>query len=147
MPAVLICTRCAPASDSFWAKPLNQPDFPLASPAYQRGAMLLQALRNRVGSTAFAQIMRAWTTQHRHGNASTADFEALAATISGQSLGSFFSAWVDAAQRPAPTNANGFPPAARAALYAGQVTAPASAAAISRSDAMIWRARASSLDS
>jgi aminopeptidase N len=136
-----------PASDSFWATPLNQPDFPLASPAYQRGAMLLQALRNRVGSTAFAQIMRAWTTQHRHGNASTADFEALAATISGQNLASFFSAWVDAPQRPAPTKANGFPRATRAALSAGQVTAPASAAAISRSDAMIWRTRVSSLDS
>src|SRR5262249_48237352 len=76
-----------PANDSLWTTPLNRPDYPLVDSVYQRGAMLLQALRNRVGSAAFMTIMRTWAARHRHGNASTADFEALATSISGADLG------------------------------------------------------------
>jgi aminopeptidase N len=74
-----------------------------------RGAMTLQALRTRIGAPAFFTILRAWVAQHRHGNASTADFIALAEQESGADLGSFFEAWLDARERPAPTRGNGFP--------------------------------------
>ena len=47
----------------------------------------------------FMKIMRTWAAQHPHGNASTADFEALATSISGLDLDTFFTAWVDAALR------------------------------------------------
>jgi aminopeptidase N len=128
-----------PAGDEFWATPLNQPYYPLASQVYERGAMLLQALRNRVGSVTFMKIMRTWAAQHRHGNASTADFEALATSVSGVDLGAFFTAWVDTPQRPVPTPANGFPASAAAALAGGHVERPPSAAAISRVDAALAR--------
>jgi aminopeptidase N len=126
-----------PANDSLWTTPLNRPDYPLVDSVYQRGAMLLQALRNRVGSATFLKIMRTWAAQHRHGNASTADFEALATSLSGVDLASFFTAWVDTPQRPAPTAANGFPAAARIALASGHVARPASADVISRVDAAL----------
>lgn len=74
-----------------------------------RGAMTLQALRTRIGGPAFFSVLRAWATQHRHDTASTADFVALAEEESGEDLGSFFDAWLYARQRPATTEANGFP--------------------------------------
>jgi aminopeptidase N len=130
-----------PASDDFWSVPLDRPDFALNRPVYQRGAMLLQALRNRIGSTAFLRIMRTWAAQHHNGNASTADFERLATITSGQDLTGFFAAWVDAPQRPQPSAANGFPPSARTTLAPGQPTTPPSAGAIARTDEMLRSAQ------
>ena len=36
-----------------------------------RGAMTLEALREKIGSATFFQILRDWVAQHRYGNAST----------------------------------------------------------------------------
>ena len=74
---------------------------------YRRGAMTLQALRNRVGEQDFWRILRTWASGRRHGNGSGADFRALAESVSGQDLDGFFSAWLDTTQRPADTVANG----------------------------------------
>ncbi len=74
---------------------------------YERGAMTLAALRHRIGRDDFAHLLRAWTFRHRHGHGTTARFQALATSISGQDLGSFFDAWLVQPTRPAATAANG----------------------------------------
>ena len=64
----------------FWRLEIGDPgpDDIFLNPVYERGAMTLQALRNRIGDDAFWTVMRTWVADHRHGNASTADFIALA---------------------------------------------------------------------
>jgi len=68
---------------------------------YERGGMTLQALRDKVGAQRFFAILRAWTAEHRHGNATTAQFVALAQRISGQNLRQFFQVWLYDRERPA----------------------------------------------
>ena len=67
---------------------------------YERGAMTLQALRRKVGDDRFFAILRAWTAQHRHGNATTAQFVALAQRISGKDLHRLFQVWLYEPERP-----------------------------------------------
>jgi aminopeptidase N len=43
----------------------------------------------------------------RHGNATTAEFVALAEQVSGQDLGGFLEVWLEKPERPARTAANG----------------------------------------
>jgi aminopeptidase N len=69
--------------------------------------MTLAALRHRIGRDDFAHLLRAWTSRHRHGHGTTAQLEALATSISGQDLRSFFDAWLVQPTRPADTAANG----------------------------------------
>ncbi|WNF63267.1 M1 family metallopeptidase [Streptomyces violaceus] len=45
-------------------------------PVYQRGAMVLHKIRQAVGDERFFAILRGWATEHRHGNADTAEFTA-----------------------------------------------------------------------
>jgi aminopeptidase N len=68
---------------------------------YERGAMTLQALRDRVGDEKFFAILRTWAAAHRHGNATTADFIALSQRISGKNLGRLFKVWLYDRERPA----------------------------------------------
>ncbi|MFJ5038339.1 M1 family metallopeptidase [Streptomyces parvulus] len=69
----------ADAGDSVWAfPPADPPDAEhiSASPVYQRGAMVLHKIRQKVGDDAFLALLRGWAAAHRHGNADTADFTA-----------------------------------------------------------------------
>ncbi len=61
---------------------------------YWRGALTLHALRLRVGDEAFFDILKTYYDQHQGGNVTTADFIAVAESVSGQPLGDFFSAWL-----------------------------------------------------
>ncbi|RKT54886.1 M1 family metallopeptidase [Saccharothrix australiensis] len=61
---------------------------------YQRGALTLHALRDRLGDQAFFTVLRDWTRVHRHGTATTADFTSLAQWHSVAPLGPFFDAWL-----------------------------------------------------
>jgi aminopeptidase N len=98
-----------PGASSFWDLPVADPgpaelfDWPV----YDRGGMTLAALRNRIGNDDFAHLLKAWTSRHRHGHGTTAQFEALASSISGQDLTSFFDAWLVQTVKPAATVANG----------------------------------------
>ncbi|MGV9906205.1 M1 family metallopeptidase [Streptomyces sp. NPDC003388] len=92
-----------PADSSFWQIKVADPqrDTMFASPVYQRGAMTLQMLRERIGDRAFFALLPAWTRLHRYGNADTADFVRLAERISGQRLDDLFGAWLYTTGKPA----------------------------------------------
>lgn len=45
-------------------------------PVYERGAMVLQKIRQKVGDDRFHDILRGWAAAHRHGTADTAEFTA-----------------------------------------------------------------------
>ncbi|MGK4585617.1 M1 family metallopeptidase [Kitasatospora sp. HPMI-4] len=91
-----------PADDPFWTvKPGDPgPAHQFDTPVYERGAAAIQALRNTVGDDKFFQILRAWPTEHRYGNATVADFQALAERISGKKLGDLFQTWLYTAAKP-----------------------------------------------
>ncbi|MET9445871.1 M1 family metallopeptidase [Streptomyces cinerochromogenes] len=44
------------------------------TPVYDRGAMVLHKIRQKVGDDTFYDIVQGWAAAHRHGSASTADF-------------------------------------------------------------------------
>jgi aminopeptidase N len=67
---------------------------------YERGAMTLHALRGRVGDETFFKILRAWTKEYRHRNATTEQFVAVAERESGRRLGPLFQTWLYDRQRP-----------------------------------------------
>jgi aminopeptidase N len=64
------------------------------TPVYDRGAMTLQALREKVGEDKFLTIVRSWYAENRHSNVTTADFIALAERVWGQPLDQFFQTWL-----------------------------------------------------
>ncbi len=96
-------------SSSFWKIPIADPgaDRVFDSAIYSRGAMTLQALRNRVGDEVFWNIVSTWIAEQGGGNGSTEEFEEVAARVSGQDLTAFFTAWLRATERPAKTADNG----------------------------------------
>jgi aminopeptidase N len=97
------------ASSDLWKVVVSDPgaDKVFDSAVYGRGAMALQALRNRVGDQTFWKILRTWHQEQSGGNGSTDQFEALAARLSGQDLTAFFQAWLRTPSKPAATADNG----------------------------------------
>ena len=97
------------ATSGFWDVVVGDPGAErVFDPAvYGRGAMTLQALRNRVGDEVFWRLLRTWIREQRGGNGSSAEFEALAVRVSGQDLTSFFQAWLRTPEKPAATADNG----------------------------------------
>ncbi|WP_369225723.1 M1 family metallopeptidase [Streptomyces sp. R39] len=91
------------ADNPFWQITVADPqrDTMFASAVYQRGAMTLQMLRERIGDTAFFKLLPAWTKLHRYGNADTADFIRLAEKVSGQQLDDLFQTWLFTTGKPA----------------------------------------------
>lgn len=91
-----------PADAAFWGTVVADPqrDTMFASAVYQRGAMTLQMLRERIGDTAFFKLLPAWTKLHKYGNADTADFIRLAERISGQQLDDLFQTWLFTTGKP-----------------------------------------------
>jgi len=61
---------------------------------YLRGGLTLAALRVEVGDETTRQILRTWAARFAYGNATTADFIALAEELSGHDLDSLFRAWL-----------------------------------------------------
>jgi len=98
-----------PASSDFWQLHIGDPGSPRVFDwaVYQRGAMTLQALRNRIGDQAFWRLLRTWLQRKGGGNGSSAEFEALAEEVSGVDLDAFFTTWLRTSARPARTPENG----------------------------------------
>jgi aminopeptidase N len=92
-----------PADSSFWQIKVADPqrDTMFASAVYQRGAMTLQMLRERIGDRAFFRLLPAWTRLHRYGNADTGDFVRLAERLSGRQLDDLFDTWLFTTGKPA----------------------------------------------
>jgi aminopeptidase N len=67
---------------------------------YMRGAMTLHALRVTVGDDAFFKILKTWAQEKQDGNATTAEFIALAKRVSGQDLDQLFNDWLYGDVRP-----------------------------------------------
>ncbi|PWI15417.1 metallopeptidase [Streptomyces sp. Act143] len=91
-----------PADAPFWQITVGDPqrDTMFASAVYQRGAMTLQMLRERIGDAAFFKLLPTWARIHRYGNANTADFIRLAERISGQQLDDLFQTWLFTTGKP-----------------------------------------------
>jgi aminopeptidase N len=78
-----------------------QRDTMFARAVYRRGAMTLQALREKIGDRPFFQILRTWTAQHRYGIATTEEFIALCEQLSKRDLSDFFQIWLYTPEKPA----------------------------------------------
>jgi aminopeptidase N len=61
---------------------------------YFWGALGLHALRLEVGDDVFFQILQTYHEQYQDGNATTADFIAVAEDVSGKELSAFFDSWL-----------------------------------------------------
>jgi len=90
--------------DAFWNPPPGNPGTPASlfdGTIYYRGAMTLQALREKIGNAVFMRIMRDWAQDNRFGNVTTPEFIALAERESGQDLDHFFDVWLYQPGKPA----------------------------------------------
>ena len=96
-----------PADSEFWQVLPGDPgaDRVFDDAVYDRGAMALHQLRLAVGDDAFFRILPAWTAEHRYGNGTIAQFQALAERISGRDLDGLFTTWLFTAGRPELTSA------------------------------------------
>ena len=124
-----------PADDPFWTFVIGEPpaDDLFGDPVYVRGAMTLQALRNRVGDDAFWHIAQGWVSERGGGTGTTAQFIELSERVSGQQLDDLFDAWLFTGTKPATTSV--------AALGAERSAGPAeagSAAADSTHEVQRW---------
>jgi aminopeptidase N len=71
------------------------------------GALVLYALRERVGAATFDQLMQTWVTSRAGGAASSRDFIAHASKIAQQDLTDFLHAWLyDPTTPPLPGHSN-----------------------------------------
>ncbi len=94
--------RAIPGDSSFWRVVIGDPgvDHLFDGAVYVRGAMTLQALRNRVGDDAFWSTLHLWTEEHAFGTGTTDGFIALAEQVSGQDLSDLFDVWLFTRGRP-----------------------------------------------
>jgi len=67
---------------------------------YDRGEMVLTALRARLGDDTFFKILQTYAKRFYHANATTADFIAVAEEVSGQKLADFFQSWLFQVRMP-----------------------------------------------
>ncbi len=90
------------AGSSFWQLPPGDPGAERLydAPVYNRGALTLYELREKIGSEPFARLLRLWAARHRHGNAGTPALVALAEEVSGQELDAFFQTWLYTPGKP-----------------------------------------------
>lgn len=68
--------------------------------SYEGGAVVLHALRGRIGDDAFFTLLRRWVEEYNGTSRTTQEFIAFAEDVAGEPLGSFFDEWLFAAQTP-----------------------------------------------
>ncbi len=92
-----------PASSDLWSPApteFTDPAELFGRPVYDRGAMTLQVLRERIGSEDFSELLRTWAARHRHGSVRTPDLVALAEEVSGEELSGLFRTWLEQDGKP-----------------------------------------------
>ncbi|WNI22055.1 M1 family metallopeptidase [Streptomyces sp. ITFR-16] len=67
---------------------------------YDGSALVLYALRQEIGRSAFDRLERLWVRRNRDSNADTADFIVLASRVAGRDLTAFFTGWLYGARTP-----------------------------------------------
>jgi aminopeptidase N len=94
--------RIRPGDRTFWGPAPGDPGVKRMFDAtvYVRGAMTLEALKQKVGTDVFFSILRRWTAEHRYGNATIPDFIAVAESESGIELDEFFRIWLFDSAKP-----------------------------------------------
>ena len=92
-----------PADDEFWTvKPADPgPENQFHDAVYDRGAMALQALRNKIGDKDFFAVLKGWPAKHAGGNATVREFVNYAEKVSGKPLGGLFETWLYQPSKPA----------------------------------------------
>jgi aminopeptidase N len=89
--------RVPASKKGFWEPPSGRPGSPkqLFSPAvYIRGAMALQALRQKIGTRPMLRVLRRWADANRHYSGTIKQFVSLAEEVSGQQLDALFRRWL-----------------------------------------------------
>ncbi|MEU4209547.1 M1 family metallopeptidase [Streptomyces sp. NPDC026206] len=91
-----------PADNAFWKVKPGDPgaDNQFHNAVYNRGAIALQALRNKVGDKAFFAILKGWQTENKFGNGSVQDFVKFAEKSSGKPLQKLFDTWLFTDSKP-----------------------------------------------
>ncbi|WP_204001866.1 M1 family metallopeptidase [Virgisporangium aurantiacum] len=91
-----------PDTASLWRNVVADPGATnlFVASVYDKGALTLQALREKIGDRSFFALLKAWYALHRNSDASTGDFIALAEKISRQPLRPFFQTWLYTAGKP-----------------------------------------------
>lgn len=94
-----------PGSSSFWDLRIGDPgpDALFAGAVYDRGAMTVQALRNRIGKADVHTVFEKWQRKHKYDDAGTKKFIKLAENVSGEQLDTFFDAWLYSSDKPPAT--------------------------------------------
>ncbi len=77
------------------------PDDMFDDRVYKRGALTLHALRCTLGDEAFFDLLRTWTTDHRHALVTTDDFRAAVESAGGPDAAAVLSRWIDDVALPA----------------------------------------------
>lgn len=86
-----------------WAFPPGDPGKAknvTGTPVYERGAMVLQQLRNAVGDKAFFKILKEWPAKYRYSNADSRDFIAFAQERTNVDLTELFKEWLYGKGKP-----------------------------------------------
>ncbi|MGW1895830.1 M1 family metallopeptidase [Streptomyces sp. NPDC002004] len=61
---------------------------------YERGGLTVHALRRALGEDPFFRMLKDWTSRHRHGTVTTADFTSHAQRYTASPLDGLFDAWL-----------------------------------------------------
>ena len=67
---------------------------------YHGGALVLYALREKIGARAFDRLEREWVKRYRDESVGTEDFIALASQIAHRDLRSFLRSWLYGTETP-----------------------------------------------
>ena len=76
------------------------PDDMFDDRVYKRGALAVHALRRALGDPAFFDLIRAWTSEYRHGLVTTDDFRAAVERAGGPDAAAVLSRWIDVEALP-----------------------------------------------
>jgi aminopeptidase N len=92
-------TKFGPPARLHPARPGNKIEI-FRKSVYDGSAVVLYALREKIGADAFARLQREWVSRYRDDNASTADYIALVNRISGKNLTPFMKDWLHGKKTP-----------------------------------------------
>lgn len=73
---------------------IKEPMKVLSTNTYQKGGLVLNMLRHKLGNVTFWKGIKAYYKKYRNSNAMTADFRKVMEEVSGQNLKPFFQQWI-----------------------------------------------------